>query len=417
MTALVHSPRRRRLLVVGASPMRAAAFATWHRMGLDVVLVDGHSTGRYEDLATEFWPLDPRDGSADIEQIVKIGDGCDGVTTVSDDSQHTAALVAERLGLPGVGVAAAAAARSKSTQRELCGRHGMRVPAWRKVTSADDLSVFYEDGARPAVIKPVDAAGGAGALRVENLAEAAEHWPIVRSLSPSRTAVIEDFLDGREVCVDAVVSEGSVHFVSVVDCQHMATVGFLCTAATYTTAQPDGAAATAMIAQIVRALDVGEGIVHAEFKISDGEWTIVEIGLRPGGALVPELTVKVTGIDLYEVLARLALGDRPVLPEPGPPQAPYAESRYLVAEGQVRRFVAPSKILVNLPDVRVVNQQAFVGQRMRIPLSEAGRAGYAYGWGTDRRRLDQQLRAAIELLGTQMGLVVRGNDPFELDDV
>jgi hypothetical protein len=41
------------------------------------------------------------------------------------------------------------------------------------------------------VIKPVDAAGGAGALRVDGQDEAARRWPIVRSLSPSKTAVIE----------------------------------------------------------------------------------------------------------------------------------------------------------------------------------------------------------------------------------
>jgi biotin carboxylase len=394
--------------------MRAGAFAAWRQLGLDVVLVDGHSQGRYEDLATEFWALDARDESADTSRIQEIARGCDGITTLSDDSQRTVAEIAAELGLPGVGAAAGSAARSKALQRSLCERAGMRVPRWRRVTGPDDLAEFYADGPTAAVIKPVDSAGGAGALRVENLAEATRHWAVVRSLSPSRAAIIEEFLEGPEVCVDAVVTGGEPVFVSVVDCEHMRTVGFLCTSSSYATEQPDHEPATAMIRQIVSALDVGEGIVHAEFKIHGGTWTTVEIGLRPGGALVPELTVKVSGVDLYVAQARLALGDKPaVLPASDSPQAPYAQARYLVGEGQVRRFVPPADILADLPDVKVVQQQAGPGQRMRIPLSEAGRAGFAYGWGTDRLRLDAQLREAIARLGTAMGLVVRGNDPAD----
>jgi len=403
-----------RLLVVGASQMRAAAFASWRQLGLEIVLVDGHSQGRYEDLATEFWALDARDGSADVGRIRELARGCDGITTLTDDSQRTVAVLAEELGLPGVGAAAGTAARSKALQRSLCQRAGMRVPRWQKVTGEDDLRAFYADGPAAAVIKPVDSAGGAGALRVENVAEAVRHWPVVRSLSASRAAIIEEFMEGREVCVDAVVSGGEPSFVSVVDCEHMRTIGFLCTSSSYATVQPDQEPATVMIRQIISALDVGDGIVHAEFKIDGDCWTTVEVGLRPGGALVPELTVKVSGVDLYAAQALLALGHKPAVPAaPAPPEAPYAQARYLVGEGQVRRFVPPADILANLPDVRVVNQQAGPGQRMRIPLSEAGRAGYAFGWGTDRLRLDAQLREAIALLGLGMGLTVRGNDPAD----
>lgn len=401
-----------RLLVVGASPMRAAAFASWHRLGLDIVLVDGHSQGRYEDLATEFWALDARDSSADIDRIRELARGCDGITTLTDDAQRTVAVIAEELGMPGVGAAAGMAARSKATQRALCQQAGMRVPRWQRVTGTEDLRAFYADGPATAVIKPVDSAGGAGALRVENYREAAAHWPIVRSLSSSKLAIIEEFMAGREVCVDAVVAGGETLFVSVVDVEHMRTVGFLCTSSSYATQQPDGEIATGLIREIVAALGVADGIVHAEFKIDGSLWTTVEVGLRPGGALVPELTVRVSGVDLYVSQALVALGEKAaVQTAPGPPDAPYAEARYLVGEGQVRRFVPPASILPGLPDVKVVIQQAGPGQRMRVPLSEAGRAGYAYGWGTDRMALDAQLRQAIALLGKGMGLTIRGNDP------
>jgi biotin carboxylase len=383
-------------------------------MGLEIVLVDGHSQERYEDLVAEFHALDARDQSADLDGIRALARRCDGITTLTDDSQHTVALLAEALGLPGVGAAAGAAARSKALQRSMCQQAGMTVPRWQRVTSPGDLDAFYAQGPTVAVIKPVDSAGGAGALRVETPAEAARHWPIVRSLSPSKAAIIEEFMPGREVCVDAVISDGAPLFVSSVDCEHMRTVGFLCTSASYATVNPDLEPATAMIRKVISALEVGDAIMHAEFKIDGDRWSTVEIGLRPGGAFVPELTMKVSGVDLYEAQALLALGQRPAVPvRPSPPQAPFAQARYLVGEGQTERFVPPADILAGLPDVKVVNQQVGPGQRVRLPLSEAGRAGYAYGWGTDRLRLDAQLREAIARLGKAMGLTVRGNDPAD----
>jgi biotin carboxylase len=388
--------------------MRAAAFPVWRQMGLQVVLVDGYSSARYEHLANEFWPLDARDGSADLARITELARGCQGITTLADNSQSTVATVAENLGLPGVGSAAAAVARSKLRQREVCERAGMPVPRWRQVRGPDDLREFFADGARPAVLKPVDAAGGAGVLRVGDLDGALGQWRVVRSLSPSRTVVVEDYLEGREVCVDAVVSGGEPVFVSLCEADVVGPEGFIAVSARYATRQPDHAGATGAVRRLATVLGVSEAMVHAEFRIDGDRWTLLETALRPGGALVPELTVLVTGVHLYEAQARIALGEpAPLPPAPPTPPAPYAQVRFLLGEGQVRAFVPPARILADLPDVRVVHQMAGPGARVRLPVSDEGRAGYAAGWGTDPGALDAQLREAITRLGQAMGLRVR----------
>ena len=417
----------KRLLVLGASPMRAAAFRTWARMGLRVTLIDGHSQGRYEDLVDEFLCLDVRDASADLEELIASAGVVDGVVTLTDDSQLVAARFAERTGLKGSGFEAAQAGRSKDLQRAALAAAGMRVPRWAKVSGPDDLETFFNpdevSGAGDAVLKPTDAAGGAAALRVPDLMSALRHWPVVRALSPSGFGVIESFLPGREICVDAVVQAGQVVFSSAVHCEHMTSVGFLCTSSSYETAMcviagrpsqcADAIAAFDMTAAVARALKMQDGILHAEFKIDNGTWTTVEAGMRPGGALVPELTEIVSGVNLYAAQARLALGTTSVLLETATATAPFAQARYLVGEGKVRQFVPPASVTSNLPDVKVACQQLFGGQFARVPLSEAGRAGYAYGWGDKQTLLDIQLRQAVDRLGDGMGLTVRGNDPLD----
>ncbi|MEO3753203.1 ATP-grasp domain-containing protein [Streptomyces sp. B6B3] len=395
-----------RLLVVGAGPMRAAAFAEWRAMGLSVVLADGWSASRYEHLVDEFEPLDPRDGSADLAAVTRLARGCDGLVTLSDDCQETAAAVAATLGLPGVGRAAAATARSKGRQRELCERAGMWVPRWRTVREPADLRAYFADGDRAAVLKPVDSAGSAGVLRVGTLREALREWPVVRSLSPSRTAVVEDFITGREVCVEAVVSDGEPVFVSVTDKQVRGPHGFVVVALGVAARQPDRAAATRFVRRLVAAVGLEQGVVHAECKVDGDRWGMVEAGFRPGGDLIPDLTARATGVHVYRELARVALGERPSGAPTGGRTAAFTAVRFLVGGGQVRRLVPPALALTGLPDVRIVNQLFAPGQRVRLPMSNHGRAGYAVGWGRDWAALDDQLRRALVRLGTEMGLAV-----------
>ncbi|MFD8968208.1 acetyl-CoA carboxylase biotin carboxylase subunit family protein [Streptomyces sp. NPDC059568] len=406
-----------KLLVVGAGPMRSAAFAVWRGMGLSVVLADGYSAARYEHLADEFVPLDPRDGSADLKAVTELARQCDGIVTLSDDSQGTVAAVAEAVGLPGIGSPAATAARSKSLQRALCERAGMFVPRWRTVRGPGDLKEFFADGGRAAVLKPVDSAGSAGVLRVGTYEEALRQWPVVRSLSPSRTAVVEDFIEGREVCVEAVVSGGEPVFVSVTGKEVRGPLGFVVVSLSFAAEQPDRAAAERFIRRLVAAVGLSDGIVHAECKVEGARWGLVEAGFRPGGDLIADLTARVTGVHTYRALAQIAVGDKPTTAStaaaagaaaPSALSAPFAQIRFLTGEGLVRQFVPPARVLEGLPDVRVVNQMFAAGQRVRHPLGNSGRAGYAAGWGTDPAALDEQLRCALDRLGGEMGLAVHG---------
>lgn len=397
--------------------MREAAFAIWRQMGLEIVLADGFSTGRYEHLANHFVALDPRDGSADMPELRDLACSCDGVVTLADNSQLTAAEVAEDVGLPGIGYAVASIARSKLLQRRAGERGGLRVPRWRQVREAADFDDFYADYAGSAVLKPVDCAGSAGVLRVASVAEAKRQWPVVRSMSPSHTVVVEEFVAGREVCVEAIVIDGEPVFVSVCDADYVGPHGFIAVSARYAELQPDRADAESAIRQIVSVYGLRNGVMQAEFKIDADLWVLLEVTFRPGGALVPDLTERVTGVNLYEAQARLALGLTPPIPDPDPTWSPvpFAQVRFLVGSGHVRRFVPPARIVHGLPDVKIVNQSALPGQRVRLPLSEDGRAGYAVGWGVDRDRLDAQLIEVVGRLGREMGIAEHRDGPTPVE--
>ncbi|MGP3948515.1 hypothetical protein [Streptomyces sp. 7N604] len=394
-----------RLLVLGATSMRMQSFVTWKAMGLHVTLVDGHSTSRYEPLADEFWPYDVRDTCADIDALTRLARQADGITTLADDSQYVVSVLAETASLPSIGTGPAAAARSKSLQRKLYDSAGLATVAWREVTSAGDLDAFYAQRSGPAVLKPVDASGGLGALAIDSPEDARLKLGVVLAMSPTRTAIIEDRLSGLEVCVEAVVSDGKIVFVSVTEADHLDGPGFVCSSGKFGAHNLDKSAA-AEATRLAGALGLRDGLIHAEYKVDGDRWTILESSLRPGGAFVPEMTARTTGVNLYEIQARLALGDCVTAADvqTQEPTAPHAQAQYLIAEGTVGRFVPPAEVMAGLPDVHEIGQQALPGQKLRVPMSDGGRAGYALGWGEDRDRLDEQLQTAADRLCNGMGL-------------
>jgi len=402
-----HRPGRAgTLLVLGADMLRASAFACWARMGLRIVLADGYSPGRYEDLADEFWPVDVRDETARLDEIRALAARCDGIVTLSDRSQRTAALVADERGLPGSGVAAAEASRCKTRQRALAQGQGLPVPRWSAVRSADDLHAYFADSAdghRPSVFKPADSGGSTAVHQVSTLADAAAKWPEIRRFSPSGAGIVEEMIDGPEVSAEASVADGAVSVLSVTRKETGGPTGFIEISHEVARDQPDArdSGAAAAVQHVARLLQVRTGIMHAEFKLSDGGWVLIEAAIRPAGGLIADITDRARGINLYECLARLALGEKPrqAPTDRGAPR--YARVRFLVGEGPVRRLVAPAEVLRHFHDIKVVHQLARPGQRLRASAGNWGRGGYALGWGDGRERLDTELRGAVGLLARQ----------------
>ncbi len=63
------------------------------------------------------------------------------------------------------------------------------------------------------------------------------------------------------------------------------------------------------LAALVAALELGRGVVHAELRLDDGRWHVLDVAVRPGGGLVTHSVHARTGFDphLLQLLACLGL--------------------------------------------------------------------------------------------------------------
>eukprot|EP00439_Symbiodinium_sp_Y106_P051300 s1130_g6.t2 len=197
-----------------------------------------------EGLAAKFIPVDMTQPSEDIfnqalEHIKNLGeDGltgtADGIATFMELSVPLAARLAEALGLQGLRPAAVDSARNKHATRACLKTAGLPTP---RNFLIDDKSKLKEAGTAvgfPAVLKPVSGAASLGVKKVTNSVEMEKCYKeIVDELSTlvvssgalvqgspdnaglnaqesgvDLTVLMEQFLDGPEVDVDVVMSEG-----------------------------------------------------------------------------------------------------------------------------------------------------------------------------------------------------------------
>ena len=216
-----------------------------------------------------------------------------GVVAVDDDTAVVAAAIAEELGLRGNPVAAAAAARDKHQQRQLLAAAGVAVPRFELLTTAADPESHSRGVSYPCVLKPLRLSGSRGVVRADTPAEfVAAFGRIKRILEQSgchpasRSLLVEEFVPGREVAVEGLVTQGALRVLAIfdkpdpLDGPFFEETIYVTPSRVARTAQQE-IAACAQAA--IDALGLREGPIHAELRYNDrGAW-LIELAARPIG--------------------------------------------------------------------------------------------------------------------------------------
>jgi len=132
------------------------------------------------------------------------------------------------------------------------------------------------------------------------------------------TVLLEQYLDGREVDVDIIVSEGQWRYAAVADNGPTLEPYFnetwgLCPSLLPKDQQCE---LKELAVDAVRALGFERGIFHVELKYTSTGPQLIEVNARMGGGPVRECNRLVWGVDLVEETLFCALGipSRPVVP-------------------------------------------------------------------------------------------------------
>lgn len=308
-----------RLLMVGCGWMGRPYLARAHARGLDVAILDSAAAFSWDETKAAMADTDRgyvvqgTDTEAYLAAAAQaLADGpVHGVLAFSEPHVLAAALLAEELGLPGPGLRAATTSRNKLIQRGLFARHGIAQPEHTVARTAAGAVSWAQDR-YPVVAKPLSNSGSLGVEIVDDAHDLA-NW--VHSNDDDRPFLVEEYLAGPEFSIEAVVIDHQVVFSSVT--AKIITGRPYCVELEHWipgTADPlERAAATDLLVQVVRALGLGSGLVHLEFKAEPGGPRVVEVAVRTPGDYLTDGVLAATGVDLYDCAIAAALGQPPVV--------------------------------------------------------------------------------------------------------
>jgi len=236
------------------------------------------------------------------------------VLAVDDRGLEIAARASAALGFRHNLPEAVAATRDKTVMRERFASASLRQPDYRIVTNDGDVVAAARDIGYPCVLKPVSRSASQGVMRVNDDGEAAAGATRLRAIlqGSAEHVLVERFVSGVEVAVEALLSEGNLHVLAVFDKPDPLDGPFF-EETIYVTPSRLSPAVQGEIgvaaSRAARALGLSEGPVHVEMRIGDdGVVTTLELAARSIGGLCARSLRFGAGVSLEELIIRHALG-------------------------------------------------------------------------------------------------------------
>lgn len=306
----------KKLAIIGASNFQNPLILKAKDMGIETHVFAWEVGDIGEYTADFFYPISIAEKEAILDKCREVG--IDGIASIgSDFANITVAYVADALGLTANSVECVADSTDKSAMRYVFEKNGDPSPRSFAVSSLDELSEI--DLMFPIIVKPADRSGSRGIARLDALDGIQDAVLSALEESFSDTAVLEEFVSGREFSIEGLSWRGTHEILSITEkfttgAPHFIETGHL------EPAQLDSLLRDRICEVVERALGhlgVTYGASHAEVKVDgDGNVWIIEIGSRMGGDCIGSDLVELsTGYDYVRAVVDIALGRKPKAPQ------------------------------------------------------------------------------------------------------
>jgi biotin carboxylase len=292
--------------------MQLPALEAARRNGWNLVVADGNPEALGRELADAFHVVDLKDidGLLSLARSYYDAGNLHGVFTAGTDFSASVAYVAEALGLPGIPYETALNATDKVRMRRVLTDAGVPSPRFCEVSHAAGLDAV-DVPPLPVVVKPVDNMGARGVRRVEE--EAALRDAVADAITFSRTgrAIIEEFIDGPEFSIDALIVDGRMHVCGIADRDIRFPPHFIEVGHTMPTAygEREQSEVSAALSAAARALGIQNGAAKGDIFLTDQGAIVGEVAARLSGGYMSGWTYPyASGVPLTEAGMRIALG-------------------------------------------------------------------------------------------------------------
>lgn len=300
----------KKLAIIGASYLQQPLVEKCKELGVYSICFAWEEGAVCKDLCDKFYPI----STIDKDAILKVcqEEKIDGITTIASDvATLTVNYVAEQMGLVGNPDKYSQTATNKYLMRQCFLEHN--VPSPKFCLTEGQIPEIINTFSYPVIVKPTDRSGSRGVEKV--LKRDDLHEAIDRACKESfqQRAVIEEFVEGREISVESISFKRRHHILQITDKVTTEAPFFVELEHHQPSSLPDDIKKYVknIVLNALDALHIQYGASHAELKITkDGDIRVIEIGARMGGDFIGSDLVKLsTGYDFLKGVIDVAFGD------------------------------------------------------------------------------------------------------------
>ncbi|MFD4668824.1 ATP-grasp domain-containing protein [Lentzea sp. NPDC058450] len=326
---------------------------------------------------------------------VAAGEGVDGVLAFSEPHVLGAAVVADRLGLPGPSLHASTLSRNKALQRGCFAANGLPQPSFH-VVAGHDRAVEWAADRLPVVVKPFSSFGSTGVQLVSDVDELRE----VLAARRTERLLVEQAVEGPEFSWEGFTRDGEILFGNVTAKETTGPPRFVEVAhrAGHRFDDPATERAVRELAEgVVRAAGIRTGLVHLEFRLTASGPAIMEVAVRTPGDFLLDLLAATYRFDPYRAAVQLAMGETPDLPASAGPVSYAAAWFPICPPGTVVETSGLDEVRAH-PMVVRADLAVKVGDVVAPLRSSDQRAGYVLIDAPSPEEREQTLKTVRELL-------------------
>ena len=387
----------KKLLIIGASILQVPAIKKAKEMGFYVGVIDYNPNAVGVPFADEFFCV----STIDIEGVVKTAEGFrpDGIMTLATDMpMRSIAAACDKLGLPGITFDTAIKSTDKGEMIKCFEQNGVEHPWYYILTDASSVDEVVGKITYPCISKPTDNSGSRGVMLIHNEQELREAVSYSSENGRSGSVIVEEYMQGPEVSVEVIVSNGVPHVLQVTDklttgAPHFVEMGH---------SQPSRLAADDLrkirdlASRAALAVGIKNGPAHVEIILTENGPKMVELGARMGGdCITTHLVPLSTGIDMIEATIRIACGENPDLE---PKFRKGSAIRFLDAPCGTITAIEGAEQAAKLESVREISFTKGVGDTVGEIGSSTDRAGFVIAQADDAAGAVEICERAIETI-------------------
>ena len=302
----------KKLLVVGAGHEQVPAIVRAKQFGIKVYATDWDSEAPGAKLANKFEKISTADKDKNLEfaQASKV----DGVMTLSSElAVPVVAYVAEKMALnTGLDQDIALRATNKNVMHRAFVANGTPCATSKKVNGSTELQALIKEHAFPVVIKPSDSSGQKGVCICYSKEELQVAIEDAAALSSDGYAIAEQYIEGPEINVTAMVCNGVIEFLSF---SHRVTAPLPHFGIAVEHVVPPSISQESLqdvkeaAEKAIQAIGLSNGIAYPQIIASATHGArVIEIAARIPGGYMRDVALLSGGVDLIDVAICQSLG-------------------------------------------------------------------------------------------------------------